>query len=193
MNRPLIIGIGNKAKHGKDLAAKSIMNYFQGKRAWQSVHGVRVAAPWAARIGFADALYDIARREYGMTTKDALLLQKIGEGRRQEFGSNYWLDEVDRKIKANPHFDIVVIPDCRYQNEAAWIKNAMGGYVMNVTRLNKDGSVFTSPDRDPHHISEVDLDRWTWDFKLVNSDGHAALVGEFAITTAEYLWGLHNK
>jgi len=186
--KQLIIGFGSKARHGKDTAALAIVNYYGNQRETQQRHGLKVTAPFAARIGFADALYDVCRTEYGMKEKDAPLLQRIGAERR--IGDlEYWIKQAFAKIK--PYHELLIIPDVRYQNEAQYIKNA-GGYLVNVTRLNPDGTPFVDPSRPADHPSETELDNWNWDFKFVISDGHAALTGELAITLTEYLRGIHK-
>ncbi|HXQ34297.1 MAG TPA: hypothetical protein VN843_09810 [Anaerolineales bacterium] len=111
--------------------------------------------------------------------------------RRVEFGENYWVDKTVAQIKKeNP--DVALITDTRFPNEAQAVKD-LGGYTFNVTRLNADGSLFIAPDRPANHVSETALDGWAWDLKIVNSDGHAALTGELAITYVEYLRGLHGE
>jgi hypothetical protein len=188
MSNPLIIGFGSKARQGKDTAAEAIVNYYDMERGQQRRLGLEVSVPFAVRIGFADALYDVARTEYGMKEKDAPLLQRIGAERRVD-DSEYWIKRAFAKIK--PYHDIVVIPDVRYKNEAVYVKN-MGGYLVNVTRLNGDGTPFVDPGRPADHPSEIDLDNWNWDFKFVISDGHAALTGELAVTLSEYLRKTHQ-
>ncbi len=189
----LIIGFGNKARQGKDTAANAIVEHYDHWVSYKTMHPGVVEQEQrvkAVRIGFADALYEVARQEYGMTTKDAPLLQKIGAERRDMCGVNYWVDRVAMKIK--PKHDIVVIPDVRYKNEAVWVKD-IGGYLVNITRMNGDGTRFVDPSRPADHPSEIDLDGWNWDFKWLITEGHAALTGELAVTLAEYLRGLHRK
>lgn len=183
----LFIGLGNKARQGKDEAAKAIIDYYDRERIRQVNHGLKPASPFVQRIGFADALYEVARNEYGMTTKDAPLLQKIGHERRQQ-DPEYWVKRAFAKVL--PTSDIVLFTDTRYQNEAQYIKSR-GGYIVNVTRRLKDGSQFIDPSRPANHPSEIDLDGYAFDFYLVNSDGHLALLGEQAITLAEYLRSLN--
>lgn len=188
MNKPLIIGLGSKARQGKDTAAEAIVQYYGAQRERQQRHCPTVTAPFAVRIGFADSLYDVARTQYGMKEKDAPLLQRLGaEGRAND--SEYWIKSAFMKIR--PYHDIVVIPDVRYKNEAVYIKDR-GGYLVNVTRLNADGTPYVDPSRPADHPSEIDLDNWNWDFSFVVSDGHAALTGELAVTLAEYLRGLRR-
>jgi hypothetical protein len=125
--------------------------------------------------------------EYGMTEKDAPLLQRVGMERREE-DSEYWIKRAFAKI--NPATDIVLIPDCRYKNEAVRVKE-QGGYAVNIQRLTQDGKPFIAEDRPANHPSEIDLDDWNWDFRIVNQHGHEALLSEQAITLVEYLRGLN--
>lgn len=190
MSKPVIIGFGNKARHGKGTAASAITEFYERQNKQRFQHLGKVLGPRAVHFGFADELYRIAREEYGMKEKDAPLLQKIGNGRRQEFGADYWIKMLAAKIK--PEHDIVLISDCRYWNEAEWIKS-QGGWTQNITRLNTDGTPFVDPSRDPNHVSETELDSWNWDGKWIIREGNQALTAELAITLAEYLRGLHGK
>src|SRR5271170_5295271 len=72
----LIIGFGNKARHGKDGAALAIVDYYNDRNLLvRNCMGYQTKCVNVVRIGFADALYEIARNEYGMTEKDPALLQ----------------------------------------------------------------------------------------------------------------------
>lgn len=181
----MIIAFGNKARHGKDSAGEALVAHYNNARATQQRHGLKPATPEARIFKFADALYRVCREEYGMTEKDPALLQKIGDGRRQEFGLTYWIDQLDAQIsKFN---GIAVITDMRYTNEAEWVKSK-GGITVQVLRLNLDGNPYVSPDRDPNFISEVQLD--TYDYDVAIETKSAVLTGELAITIAEYYRGM---
>lgn len=184
----LIIGIGNKARNGKDTAGEAIVNYYQTKRDIAEEHDLIPYAPKAKLFKFADALYKVCREEYGMKDKDAGLLQKVGDGRRNEFGLTYWIDQVAKSINTSK-VDMAVITDVRYTNEANWIKR-QGGYVINVTRVNPNGTPFITTDRDPNFISEIQLDNYNWDFYIRVKEGDMALTGEMAITISEYIRGI---
>ncbi len=67
------------------------------------------------KIAFADGIYEIAYKYFGMTVKDRDLLQKIGEHMR-EIDPLVW---VKRAFNEAEHYDKVVISDCRRHNE--WI------------------------------------------------------------------------
>lgn len=185
----ILIGIGSKARQGKDTMANAIVNYYGYQRDTQQLHGLPVTSPFAVRIGFADALYDVCQKHYGMKNKDAILLQRIGMERRQQ-DENYWIKRAFEKIQ--PNHDIVVIPDVRYKNEARFIKD-QGGYLISINRMTGTGEQFIDPSRPSDHPSEIDLDDWNFDFRYEISEGHQALTGELGITTAEYLRNLHKN
>lgn len=183
----LIIGLGNRARQGKDTAGEAIVEYFNSRRNAQLKHGLKPATPEARIFKFADALYKVCREEYGMIGKNANLLQQVGEGRRNEFGLNYWIDQLDATMKG---FEgIAVITDMRYTNEADWVK-AKGGYTIQVSRLNENGLPFITADRDPNFVSEVQLDNYNYDAYIKTKS--PALTAQLAITTVEYFRGLHG-
>lgn len=164
-----LIGLGRKARQGKDTVAKTIIDKFGGR------YDIR-------RYAFADALkrevdelgpldlcleygidYDmnpsmddpLCRTKHG---KQSRLLQFWGEKRRKE-NSFYWISKVRQKVdEENP--TIALITDMRYKNEGLWVRSK-GGVTVDVQRVGyKDYS------RDPHHISETDLDNWPFDYTI---------------------------
>lgn len=148
----LVIGLGHKARHGKDSVAQFMLE----------------SAPAdVVRIGFADALYDHCRIVYGMTKKDAPLLQKVGVAMR-ETNPYAWINAVYWKI-IDKKPKVVVIPDTRFENEAAFVK-ALGGTTLRVIRAgDSPQGTFQASDRDPKHVSECQLDNYEWDLTLFNS------------------------
>jgi hypothetical protein len=182
----LIIGFGNKAQNGKDTAVSAVVDYYAKCRQIQIKHGFKPTGPIAQRISFAEELYDVCRIEYGMTTKDAPLLQRVGAERRED-DPEHWIKLAFAKIYSTSH--IVLISDVRYKNEADVIRRR-GGFLVNVQRLNEDGAPFIDPSRPADHPSEVDLDDYNWDFYLKVKTGGAALLSEQSITLVEHLRGL---
>lgn len=170
--RPLFLAFGNKARHGKDTAGEAVVRYF-------NVQGV------PARVfKFADAVYKMCREKYGMTKKDGRLLQTVGDGMRQEKNPNFWIDQLEQEMNL---FDgVAVITDMRYTNEADWVKNS-GGWVVNVSRFNEDGTLFVTTDRDPNFVSEVQLDTYNYDFYIKSKNGQSDLVARQAIQVAEFV------
>lgn len=88
--------INGKAGSGKDTFADYLVENYGFKK-----------------IAFADGIYEIARKYFGMETKDRKILQLIGQKMR----------EIDPMIWVNSAFDLakkydkVVISDCRQKNE----------------------------------------------------------------------------
>lgn len=121
--------------------------------------------------------------------KHPKLLQFWGtEYRRNNFGQDYWINKMFESIPANT--DIALVTDVRFPNEADAIKQH-GGYNINVTRLNDDGTQFYDTQRPQDHISEIALDNYNWDHYIkVRND--AVLLQELAITHAEYLKARHK-
>lgn len=185
----MIVGIGNKCRQGKDSAALAIYEYYTAMRSVSDKHGVISKTPKVGIFRFAEALYEECRRDHGMVGKDAALLQKVGQERRTQ-NPNYWVDQVAKQL--SNFYGIALITDCRYKNEAAWIKS-VGGVLLNVTRLNHDGTQFISNDRDPKHISEIDLDGYNWDARISTKTGETALAAELAITTVNYFYSLECR
>lgn len=173
----LLLGFGHKARHGKDSAAQAIANYFDAQFP---------AYPQVRIFKFAAALYDVCRKEYGMTDKDAPLLQRVGAEKRG-LNSRYWIDRTFFDVGS--FSGVALITDVRYQNEAEEIKKR-GGYLIGVTRLEESGTPFVAPDRPSGHQSEVDLDDYNWDGYIRTKTGQEALAAEQAITLATFFYQL---
>lgn len=151
----LVIGIGHKSRHGKDSAARFIIEAYPGVD--------------IQRFGFADALKAVCRVEHGMTTKDGLLLQQAGVARRL-IDPDVWVRALYYTV-AERRPAVALITDMRFPNEAGMIAS-MGGYVVKVERRHQDGRLFRTTDRDPDHESETALDSFTdWDALIDNPEG----------------------
>lgn len=144
----LIIGVGHKARQGKDTLATYLISNYR-----------------AEKFAFSDALYDVARVVFGMKEKDAPLLQTLGTNVFRHTDPDIWVKTLYYKIK-DRHPAIAVIPDVRFPNEADFVKQ-MGGVLIKVSRLNPDGTQFVTTDRDPNHPSEIALDNYKdWDYEI---------------------------
>src|SRR5579864_270955 len=189
---PLIIAFGHKARNGKDTAGEAVVRYYRSKRKIAVAHGYTThnlkTFPEAGLFKFADALYDICRKQHGMQGKDAPLLQRIGSEYRAK-DQDFWVKELFKNIGSET--DIVVITDLRYQNEAEYVKN-QGGFTVNVVRKNPDGSRYIADDRPANHPSEIDLDNYNFDFEIMAHSGEVPWVEQQAITLVEYLRGLKS-
>jgi hypothetical protein len=172
----LVLGLGHKARHGKDTAAQAMLE----------------AAPAdVLRIGFADALYDYCRVEHGMTTKDAPLLQRVGVQFRTERDPLTWIKAVYYKI-LDKRPKVAIIPDVRFTNEADFVK-ALGGYTIKVERRKADGSLYLTTDRDPNHVSETQLDGYAWDLTITCRDGDVAGLRQNAVVALNFYRSLYER
>jgi hypothetical protein len=166
----LIIGLGNKARNGKDTAAKFLVEEFPlhnfyvtsfAKQLKLEVDTLGIEE-LSAKYGVAiePPLHDdLCKTKYG---KQPRLLQVHGQHQRS---SNpwYWVRKLQDEISNLPQGTIVLVTDVRYFSEAYFIKENKG-YMVNVRRANEDGSFFISNDRDPKHTSEVELDGYNYDY-----------------------------
>lgn len=157
---PLVIAFGNRARTGKNEAAAKI----QAVAANYGFNKVLV-------LSFADALKDLAKKFCGMAKKDAPLLQRLGQHMRG-FDPDFWVKPVSSRIDIEKP-DLVLIPDMRYENEAAMVK-ARNGYCVQIQRIDADGNIVVAADRDPKHISEVALDGYAYDYVVRAKSGDVA-------------------
>jgi hypothetical protein len=122
--------------------------------------------------------------------KHPKLLQWWGTEYRRAQDPDYWVKKVQEKIY--DFHGVVLIADVRFQNEFSFIKE-IGGALVNVSRLNADGSPFVSPDRDPNHISENTLNDSPWDFYIKARSGESDLVRSQAVSIAKFFQDKKDK
>ena len=112
------------------------------------------------RVSFAHALKRIAVNEFGWDGKKdgggRKLLQKIGEVAR-DYLPNIWIEKLEESL-FDVGGDFVVIDDCRYVNEAEWVRSE-GGFLVRIDRHTEKDT----------HISETSLDEYEhFDSKIPN-------------------------
>lgn len=148
-----IIGLGHKARHGKDTVAGCLLKRLPGSRVFS----------------FADDLKALARA-LGMTEKNGPFLQKLGEAMRT-LDVDYWVKRLALRIDES-NAPYVMIPDVRFPNELEWV-HARGGIAVKVERFEWDGTLYVDPSRDPLHYSETALDGCTaWDEQVTAVSGN---------------------
>jgi hypothetical protein len=152
-----IIGFGHKARQGKDEAVRALEAFGAGR---------------VRRFAFADALYAYCRIQHGMRVKDAVLLQDVGLARRQQ-DPDVWIRACLDAIAAwdaDAHSpQVAVIPDVRFENEAATVQ-AAGGHLIRVRRWLA-GHAFVASDRPANHPSEIELNEFPWPNTIENDSG----------------------
>jgi len=119
---------------------------------------------------FADKIRDVALilfgwSSYDMQDEDAkeevdsywalsprASMQQIGMMCREQFGSNFWIRAMEKRLIGEPGCNgVVVIDDCRFPNEAEWIKQ--NGVVIGLDRPGVS--------LDSQHPSETNMiDHW---------------------------------
>ncbi len=147
------VAFGNKARVGKDFACE----FFRDDILKGSAQVLRISSP----------LYDITRsiqENLGFKVeKDPKLLQFVGQGMREVYGENVWMNQIKFKIekcKADGQKNFLV-PDLRYKHDAQVLKSL--GFVL-VQIIRPDRII----DRDQNHISEVELDDFQFDYTICN-------------------------
>jgi hypothetical protein len=155
-----IIAFGHKARQGKTWSANYLAEHLPGR-----------SLVW----GFGDGLKAVARAGYGMgLRKEPRLLQALAHRMREEDPA-VWIRVWEGTIQDQEGIENVLVPDLRYLNEALHLRS-MGASLVKVTRIGPEGAPYIADDRDPHHISEVELNDFPeWDHHFV-----AASVEELA-------------
>jgi len=140
-----LIGLGHKARHGKDTVAQYIVE----------------TVPRGTRIySFATALKCYCRVNGWMTVKDGPILQYVGtELFRQKVDYDFWVRMLQYQIEEEKPL-VAIIPDVRFPNEKEWIEKH--GISVKVERLNEDGTPYVTTDRPSNHPSEIALDNATF-------------------------------
>lgn len=155
-----IIALSGKARSGKNSV------YFLSKILLDEDDNGQVQ-----KAAFADALKAEAFDKGWSGKKDDVgrkLLQDLGTDRRKE-DPLYWVKQVRNKIAArtifkNPQPKVWFITDCRYLNEADYVKEQ--GW--ELWRIRRPAIEHTQTDQ---HPSEVDLDDYpSFDAVLVAND-----------------------
>ena len=151
-----LIGLCSKARHGKDTVADYLIEKDNFTKA-SFAFGVKQ---------FAVRHFDLEPEEvFGdKTKKSRWILQAIGNGCREEFGKDIWIEKLLKHIAG---VEKVVISDVRYRNEAHAIK-ARDGYVIKIVRPDAP-EIECGAD----HPSEMEQDDIVSDFTVYN-DGTLA-------------------
>lgn len=163
----MIIGLGFKARAGKDTVAAHLVNNY-------SFVQESFAYPLKEYIGrqicgFNDKqLYGAWKEtpdpEWGMTPRQ--MLQLIGtDALRKVVHDDFWIIPMKRKLKEHIRKEQhVVISDVRFVNEINMIRS-LGGVVVKVDRENPDKI------SNEKHSSELELENYdAWDF-VINNNG----------------------
>ena len=178
----MIIGVSGYARHGKDTVAEVLVEEFGFKRVafadklrdFLYALNPRVGELDLSGQGFTDVtlmrVRDVVDR-YGwdgykqtdFNDEVRGLLQRLGtEAGRNVLWENIWVDAAFHDVN---QFENIVVPDCRFPNEAGAIRER-GGQIWRVHRegfgpaIAPDGSI---------HPSETSLDDYNFDVRIENT------------------------
>lgn len=171
-----VIGIGHKARHGKDTAARAIVAASGGR---------------ARQYACADDLRAVARVEHGMTEKDPALLQRLGTEHYRAKDPDVWIRSLYFRLREDRP-EIAVISDVRFPNEVAFVRD-LGGQTVKVQRVNEDGSPFVDPSRSATHASEIALDGFRWDWIVRHKTGDPQTLVRGARMVLEHVTGVKRQ
>ena len=157
----MIIGLGFKARSGKDTVADYLIENYGFKR-----------------LAFADALKEGCRHIFELNDEQLYgelkeveddywgvtpryILQKVGtECMRDGYSEDIWVKAVGKKIHSDKTSNWV-ITDCRFPNEADAVKE-WGGLVVRLDRVESGASGGVSK-----HPSETAMEKYEeWDWKI---------------------------
>jgi len=203
MDKQIILGFGNKARQGKDTAASGIEEWVKAAQFGNILHvgfadALRIEVSEAIKNCGGDVELLLAQgpepgirfpswvkatpnptieplSPYG---KHATIMQWWGTNYRREQNPNYWVDKFKERVVG---FEgVVVAGDVRFVNEAIAITE-LGGFTANVRRLNEDGTQYFDSSRPAGHQSEIELDTWNWDYRIIAKSGQVELVKAQAV------------
>ena len=144
-----VLGITAKANNGKDLLFKLLS---------KKIPNIR-------RFALADLLkndlYQSIFNEYGINVfscsrQDKELIRpklvSFGEEMRDKTNGRYWIDRLTVKINKflSESDGIACITDIRYENEASWLKEELGGILVHIKRyeLSDGKKIYLAPPND---------------------------------------------
>jgi len=178
--RMTLIGIGGRLGAGKDTAASVLIREYGFQRL-----GFADALKIELRTLYPRTLREIARLVYGVgawssvEAADAVvaqclaekpaairaLLQEHGTEVRRAEDPGYWLTRLDRTLAGLAPSARVVVPDVRFPDEAAWLRDR-GAWLVRVLRQEA-----LDPDA---HPSESNGEVIPWDALWFNDDSREA-------------------
>lgn len=171
----ILIGLGHKCRQGKNFVANymkeqnpsiKLYAFADELKLYCKGHHDNLKQWWEGEHLDQQLLPPKDDPIYGYTQ----ILQWYGTDVARKHNPDVWVQALETRLALDtPEFAIVT--DVRFPNEAAFIKKA-GGFLVEVIRLNAEGTQYIDPGRDPNHPSEVSLDGYEgYDFTISVKDG----------------------
>lgn len=134
MARPNIIGIAGRARSGKDTVAEFILASIGGYR-YSFADPIR-AMLVPLGVDMTDPYWQARKEEVipALGVSPRRMMQTLGtEWGRQLIHSDLWLLMAQQRLIN--HGPGMIIPDVRFENEAAWVRRH-GGMIIHILRPN---------------------------------------------------------
>ena len=168
-----VVTVSGYAESGKDTVAQQIKAQILDQK-----FNAKVII-----LHYADMLKFICKQCYGWDGNKSeagrALLQKVGTDIVRKKDPNFWVDMVVKILKMfEDEWDFVIIPDCRFHNEADVMKREFNATCVRVVRPGYQNHL-TEEQR--HHASEISMDDYEFDY-IINNPGDEGLeenVAEF--------------
>lgn len=129
------------------------------------------------KIRFSAALYKLQFTVYDAlgiphdnTLKDGKLLQVLGTDWGRNYDENIWVNQFEREFKGVdfvPNNVVFVCDDCRFDNEAAKVKE-LGGTIIKLVRPQYLIPESIVKGRDVKHASEAGIEWKYVDYTIIN-------------------------
>lgn len=170
-NQTTLIGISGRKRHGKNTVATMIKDELLLRGCHRSI----------VELAFAGALKQDVANQLGISVyeldQDKVryrpLLQEYGTMMRHTRGDTYWLNRLHVQLAKQPFGSVVIITDCRFPNEADFVRQH-SGTVVKVVRAGLD-------DTDTH-ASETEVDKIDPDYAITNNKGLNQLYSQVTAT-----------
>lgn len=180
----VLIGLGNKARQGKDFVANYMKEAYPGIKLYSFAaqlklyckeHHDQLLSQW--QLAHQTKQIPAIKEDpiYGCTS----ILQWFGTDIARRQNPNIWVDILRTNIKSDWPA-IAIITDVRFPNEAEFVKEN-DGYMVEVIRVREDGTRYLDSSRDPKHTSECALDEYPYDFVIRVKDGALDILKQKAI------------
>lgn len=151
------------ARSGKNTCAEAMVEYYKTKGKKSCI------------IAFADAVKFTLEKYYGITDfkseQGRSHIQHYATDQCRGVNPTLWVDWVCDWLKAtNDDWDIILIPDLRFQNEMEVMKQEFGDIVKTINIIRPDiADISDLTEEQRHHQSESELDNFKkWDYNIIN-------------------------
>lgn len=164
IEKPKIICVSGKARHGKDTFAKLFKDLIETTS--KQTKGV-------LHIGYADYLKYVCEKYFGWDGKKdnegRNILQNVGTEVARTRHENIWVNVVIELVKGIGHlYDFVVISDVRFPNEVSrWGEEGYDVISVLVERIGFENELTADQ---KNHISETAMNDFTFDWYISNTD-----------------------